>query len=109
MAGRGRCRAAARGGSAPGRRACQVFCVDRGNSFAWLLVTVGSGKLVGEPVAEADGQGVVGLFPAQGAGAALAALEGEALAVDVQAALRSWRGCPSMDRAGWRESNRRRG
>ena len=48
-------------------------------------MTAGSGRLVGEPVAEADGQGVEGLFPAQGAGAALAALEGEALAVDVPA------------------------
>ena len=48
-------------------------------------MTVGSRGLDGEPVAEADGQGVEGAFPAQGSGAALAALEGEAFAVDVPA------------------------
>ena len=48
-------------------------------------MTVGSWGLDGEPVAEADGQGIEGAFPAQGAGAALAALEGQALAVDVPA------------------------
>src|SRR5260370_36501591 len=67
-----------------GAAACQVFCVSPGDCLPGMTVT-DSDRLEGEPVAEADGEGVEGGFPAVGAGAAFAALADQAVAVDVAA------------------------
>src|SRR5262249_29948932 len=76
---------AAEPGQVPVPRACQVFCVSNGLPALSLLVAVSGGGSDREPVAEPDGEGVEGAFPAEGAGAAFAALEGVPFAVDVPA------------------------